>query len=118
MKPRDVDNILPRLQVLARSSPEDKFLLVTRLNGYCIPANREEWEKKFQDTGLTWETHRDLLLPGYRDEWEETRPEGGQVVGVTGMKYMYTTIYTGVINAFYCMMYNVYCCILSNETRL
>jgi P-type Ca2+ transporter type 2C len=85
MKPKDVDAILPRLQVLARSSPDDKYLLVTRLNGHGIPADKEEWEKKFKDRdGVSWETHRDLLLPGYREEWEEYRPEGGQVVGVTG----------------------------------
>eukprot|EP00981_Chlorochromonas_danica_P011661 scaffold4203_cov166-Ochromonas_danica.AAC.7 len=85
MKPKDVDNILPRLQVMARSSPDDKYLLVTRLNGHGIPSDREEWEKKFKDReGVTWEKDRDLLLPGYREEWEDTRPEGGQVVGVTG----------------------------------
>jgi Ca2+-transporting ATPase len=85
MKPREVDAILPRLQVLARSSPDDKFLLVTRLNGYGIPDNKEDWEKKFKEReGVTWENDRDNLLPGYREEWEETRPEGGQVVGVTG----------------------------------
>lgn len=85
MKPRDVDAILPRLQVLARSSPDDKFLLVTRLNGYGIPENRTAWEEKFKTReGVSWDTDRDNLLPGYREEWEETRPEGGQVVGVTG----------------------------------
>jgi magnesium-transporting ATPase (P-type) len=34
--------------------------------------------------GASWEKDRDLILPGYLDEWEATRPEGGQVVGVTG----------------------------------
>lgn len=85
MKPVDVDAILPRLQVLARSSPDDKFLLVTRLNGYGIPEDRAAWEEKFKAReGVTWENDRDSLLPGYREEWEKTRPEGGQVVGVTG----------------------------------
>jgi len=85
MKPADVDEILPRLQVLARSSPDDKFLLVTRLNGYGIPEDRAAWEEKFKTReGVSWEKDRDLLLPGYREEWERTRPEGGQVVGVTG----------------------------------
>ncbi len=85
MKPKDVDNILPRLQVLARSSPDDKFLLVTRLNGYGIPSSQEDWEKKHKDKeGVTWDKDRDNILPGYREEWEESRPEGGQVVGVTG----------------------------------
>lgn len=85
MKPKDVDAILPRLQVMARSSPDDKYLLVTRLNGYGIPRNKEEWIARFKTRDdVTWDTDRDNLLPGYREEWEETRPEGGQVVGVTG----------------------------------
>lgn len=85
MNPSDADKILPRLQVLARSSPDDKFLLVTRLNGHGIPTNKEEWEKKhIGREGVAWETHRDVFLPGYLEEWEKTRPEGGQVVGVTG----------------------------------
>jgi len=84
MTPKEADQILPNLQVMARSSPDDKFLLVTRLNGYGIPNNREEWEKKFAGQGLSWESDRDLVLPGYKDEWALTRKEGGQVVGVTG----------------------------------
>ena len=85
MTPKEVDDILPRLQVLARSSPEDKFLLVARLNGHSIPANKEEWEERFADrSDVSWDTHRDLLMPGYKEEWDATRPEGGQVVGVTG----------------------------------
>lgn len=36
--------ILPSLQVVARSSPHDKFLLVTRLNGHSLPKNKEEWQ--------------------------------------------------------------------------
>jgi Ca2+-transporting ATPase len=85
MTPAAADAILPTLQVMARSSPEDKFLLVTRLNGYALPSNKEEWEAKHADkAGVTWEKDRDLLLPGYVDEWKATRPLGGQVVGVTG----------------------------------
>ena len=85
MTPKAVDDILPRLQVVARSSPDDKYLLVTRLNGYAIPDGKEEWEEKHAGkTGVSWETHKDLLLPGYREEWKANRPEGGQVVGVTG----------------------------------
>ena len=85
MTPAEVDAILPNLQVMARSSPDDKFLLVTRLNGYGIPANKAEWEEKFKGReGVTWENDRDRLLPGYREEWEATRPGGGDVVGVTG----------------------------------
>ena len=88
MSPKDLDAILPKLQVMARSSPDDKFLLVTRLNGLAIPKDKASWEERFKDRildqGISWDTHRDKLLPGYREEWEKTRPEGGQVVGVTG----------------------------------
>lgn len=87
MSPADLDKILPKIQVMGRSSPDDKYLLVTRLNGHGVPANKEAWEKKFApllSQGVSWETHKDLLLPGYREEWEMTRPEGGDVVGVTG----------------------------------
>ena len=89
MTPKDVDSILHKLQVVARSSPDDKHTLVTRLNGHAIPKGREEWEEKFKDRlanspDLSWDTDRDRFLPGYREEWEADRPEGGQVVGVTG----------------------------------
>jgi len=84
MTPKEVDAILPNLQVMARSSPDDKYLLVTRLNGHGVPDGREEWEKKFAGQGFTWENDRDKLLPGYKEEWSVTRKEGGQVVGVTG----------------------------------
>jgi Ca2+-transporting ATPase len=85
MAPREVDALLPRLQVMARSSPDDKYLLVTRLNGRGIPGTKEEWEQKhIAKSGVSWETHRDLILPGYLEEWQTTRPEGGHVVGVTG----------------------------------
>lgn len=85
MTPKEADETLRTVQVMARSSPDDKYLLVTRLNGYAIPQNQEEWEAKHKgNEDVTWERDRDLLLPGYREEWEATRPEGGQVVGVTG----------------------------------
>jgi hypothetical protein len=62
-----VDEILPRLQVMARSSPEDKFLLVVRLNGRNLPSGQEEWEKYHRGKShVTWEADRDLLMPGYR----------------------------------------------------
>ncbi|CAN0431933.1 unnamed protein product, partial [Discosporangium mesarthrocarpum] len=41
MSPAQVDDVLPRLQVLARSSPNDKYLLVTRLNGHNIPVDEQ-----------------------------------------------------------------------------
>lgn len=82
MTPAEVDEVLPRLQVLARSSPTDKHVLVTRLNGLALPKNREEWEAAHP--GEQWDKQKDLLLPGYREEWSATRPRGGDVVGVTG----------------------------------
>jgi Ca2+-transporting ATPase len=85
LTPAELDRILPRLQVLARSSPDDKYLLVTRLNGHGIPSTREEWEERFgEKPGATFEKDRDRFLPGYREEWEDARPHGGDVVGVTG----------------------------------
>ena len=85
MTPKQVDEAIPTLQVLARSSPDDKYLLVTRLNGHGIPTNKEEWENKHRAKGdIDWERDRDKFLPGYSEEWNETRPEGGEVVGVTG----------------------------------
>lgn len=100
MTPAQLDSVLPRLQVLARSSPEDKYLLVTRLNGTALPTTQEEWEK--QHVGRDYEKEKDLLLPGYRSEWEEAR-EGaiGEVVGATGVTpspfFTHTTIYNAVL---------------------
>jgi magnesium-transporting ATPase (P-type) len=69
---------------MGRSSPDDKYLLVNRLNGAALPNGKEEWEKKHAGKNVTWENDRDRILPGYREEWEATRPNGGEVVGVTG----------------------------------
>jgi P-type Ca2+ transporter type 2C len=82
LTPQQLDDILPNLQVLARSSPNDKYMLVCRLNGHNLPASKEEWEELHP--ALNYESHRDLVLPGYLEEWEESRPGGGEVVGVTG----------------------------------
>ena len=94
MTPAQLDAVLPKLQVVARSSPTDKRLLVTRLNGKQLPNTKEEWEE--QHPGCRWDTQKDLLLPGYKEEWEVARglgdngasthdlPLGAEVVGVTG----------------------------------
>jgi Ca2+-transporting ATPase len=82
LTPAQLDEVLPRLQVLARSSPQDKYLLVTRLNGHGLPKNREEWEAMHPE--LDWSTHRNTALPGYHEEWAASRPDGGEVVGATG----------------------------------
>ena len=43
LTPAQLDEILPKLQVLARSSPVDKHMLVQRLNGGLIPKTMEDW---------------------------------------------------------------------------
>ncbi len=83
LSPKQLDEVLPKLQVLARSSPDDKHILVTRLNGHALPATKEEWETLHPD--FDWDQHRDIVLPGYLDEWKASRNDGhGEVVGVTG----------------------------------
>ena len=82
LTPAQLDEILPNLQVLARSSPEDKNLLVQRLNGSHIPSTEEEWLEAHP--GKNYLAQRDLLLPGYREEWAVSRCGVGEVVGVTG----------------------------------
>ena len=84
LTPAALDALLPTLCVVARSSPEDKYLLVTRLNGHALPDNEDEWEEIHAGEGLLWDQDKDSILPGYREEWERTRPDGGEVVGVTG----------------------------------
>lgn len=83
LSPAQLDEKLPLLQVLARSSPEDKHTLVTRLNGHALPESEEEWKQLH--VGADWETDRDRKLPGYKEEWVKNRKDGvGEVVGVTG----------------------------------
>lgn len=83
LTPAQLDEVLPRLQVLARSSPDDKHILVKRLNGALMPKTEEEWLEAHP--GKDYITQRDLLLPGYKEEWAARRSGGvGEVVGVTG----------------------------------
>lgn len=82
LTPAQLDEVLPRLQVLARSSPEDKHMLVQRLNGGLMPDNEQDWLEVHP--GKDYATQRDLLLPGYKEEWAESRHGVGEVVGVTG----------------------------------
>jgi len=82
LTPAQADILLQRVQVMARSSPNDKFLMVKRLNGNNLPANKAEWE--LEHPGFSWEADRDKILPGYQEEWQAANPKGGQVVGVTG----------------------------------
>jgi calcium-translocating P-type ATPase len=85
LTPKEADQRLLTLEVMARSSPEDKLLLVTRLNGKALPDTQEKWEKRFESNpDYSYDTHKDLLLPGYKEEWELSHPNGGEVVGVTG----------------------------------
>ena len=64
---------------------------MTRLNGRDLPTSKASWIAKHSSpSGLDstqtpdWDRDRDRLLPGYRDEWLASRPDGGQVVAVTG----------------------------------
>eukprot|EP00566_Odontella_aurita_P004195 CAMPEP_0113570806 /NCGR_PEP_ID=MMETSP0015_2-20120614/25194_1 /TAXON_ID=2838 /ORGANISM="Odontella" /LENGTH=1141 /DNA_ID=CAMNT_0000473669 /DNA_START=256 /DNA_END=3681 /DNA_ORIENTATION=- /assembly_acc=CAM_ASM_000160 len=82
LTPAQLDEILPRLQVLARSSPEDKHFLVQRLNGGLMPSNEKEWLEVHP--GRDFEKEKDNLLPGYQEEWSASRGGVGEVVGVTG----------------------------------
>lgn len=82
LTPAQLDAIIPKLQVLARSSPEDKHTLVQRLNGVHMPATEEEW--LVAHPGKNFQTQRNLLLPGYKEEWDASRGGVGEVVGVTG----------------------------------
>jgi magnesium-transporting ATPase (P-type) len=82
LTPAELDAVIPKLQVLARSSPEDKHILVQRLNGALMPSNKEEWLEAHP--GKNYEKQRDLLLPGYKEEWGKSRHGVGEVVGVTG----------------------------------
>jgi len=49
-----------------------------------MPKNKEEWLEIHP--GRDWDTERDLLLPGYYEEWANSmgRNGVGEVVGVTG----------------------------------
>jgi magnesium-transporting ATPase (P-type) len=82
MTPAQLDKILPKLQVLARSSPDDKHTLVTRLNGKALPKDQKEWEQLHPDA--SWEHDRNKILPGYYEEWRNVYGGDGEVVGVTG----------------------------------
>lgn len=48
----------------------------------------QEWlelHDKDGSLGLSWNMHKDELLPGYKEEWANARKKGyGEVVGVTG----------------------------------
>ena len=83
MTPSALDEVLPRLQVIGRCSPDDKYILVNRLNGAELPETPEEWA--LAHPSANWDTDKDKLLPGYLQEWKAARNSGvGDVVGVTG----------------------------------
>lgn len=77
LTPRELDEILPSLQVLARSSPQDKHTLVTRLNGQNLPTNPETWSAVHPNH--SWDTERDRILPGYLEEWKEAIATGSSL---------------------------------------
>ena len=76
LSPAQLDSILPTLQVLARSSPDDKYMLVCRLNGRSLPDSEESWLAVHP--GCKW-ADRDLILPGYLEEWQAARSAFGTV---------------------------------------
>lgn len=84
MTPEQLDAVLPRLQVLARSSPDDKHTLVVRLNGIKLPKDEKAWRE--MHPGSDYDANKDRILPGYREEWIAKRGGNtdGEVVGVTG----------------------------------
>ena len=82
LTPKQADMLLERCQVMARSSPDDKYLMVTRLNGHGMPKDEKEW--KDLHPNLDYNEMKDKILPGYEEEWKSTRPNGGHIVGVTG----------------------------------
>lgn len=83
LTPKELDKVLPNLQVIGRCSPEDKHILVNRLNGADLPATEEEW--LLAHPNRNYATEKDKLLPGYLTEWEDSRGgRAGDVVGVTG----------------------------------
>eukprot|EP00934_Nitzschia_sp_Nitz4_P002432 Nitzschia sp. Nitz4//scaffold54_size114964//15830//19032//NITZ4_003837-RA/size114964-augustus-gene-0.15-mRNA-1//-1//CDS//3329554309//2427//frame0 len=82
LTPAELDAVLPSLQVVARCSPEDKHILVQRLNGALMPESREAWMEVHP--GRDYDTEKDKLLPGYKEEWDVSRGGVGEVVGVTG----------------------------------
>ena len=61
LTPAQADLVLERVQVMARSSPDDKYLMVTRLNGHGLPANQKEWETLHP--GRNYESEKDMFLP-------------------------------------------------------
>jgi hypothetical protein len=71
LTPAQLDAMLPSLQVLARSSPDDKHTLVTRLNGTALPSTQEEWEALHldavwaRDKVRTLHTHSHIPLVSY-----------------------------------------------------
>jgi hypothetical protein len=64
------------LQVLARSSPDDKHILVCRLNGHALPSNEQDW--LLAHPGCDWKD-RDKILPGYLQEWQQARSASGTI---------------------------------------
>jgi len=86
LTPAALDAIIPILTVLARCAPKDKNILVRRLNGN-LPETQAAWQEEHPDA--VWETDKDRLLPGYKEEWSAARKHSDGtvykgVVGVTG----------------------------------
>lgn len=79
MSPAQLDEVLPRLQVLARSSPNDKYLLVTRLNGHGIPDGEKVRKTRWVWVGVSLAaaplaSHATHLQPKTEPNLVSTRP--------------------------------------------
>ena len=60
---QQVDEILPNLRVMGRSSPNDKYLLVCRLNGHNLPKNATDWLEKNSARGnISWENDNEKYV--------------------------------------------------------
>ena len=79
MTPAQLDKILPAASA-ARSSPDDKHTLVTRLNGKALPKDQKEGGAP---PWASWEEDR-KRSPGLLPEWRNVYGSDGEVVGVTG----------------------------------
>jgi hypothetical protein len=78
MTPAEVDAILPRLKVMARSSPRDKNILVRRLNGN-LPRNRKEWERDHLSEEVSWDMDASL----YYDDLERASSGDAKTAGIS-----------------------------------
>ena len=105
LSPAQLDSILPTLQVLARSSPDDKYMLVCRLNGRSLPDSEESWLAVHP--GCKW-ADRDLILPGYLEEWQAARSAFGTVQSTPLLSFHFLS----------CQLYHISYVLISHHTNI